>query len=584
MEPDSNSSDRSIEQDSMLKNILILKDKSALFDEQWQELLEPHFNVSIQDMVESVQMSDESGNNDAILISNDGFQKLQNNTNRKQAVDILNTIDEGVCIVNQDGTVLWANRKMNDFFEPLKEAVSERSRNAFIYFNKKFIDNRDSSGSIDPNNRFSKTNLRPRKYSYIDEESNRYFEIIITPMFDTDGQFIQVATVIREATSSRRLQQRINAIDKAGSELVRLEAENFNTLTVERRIQLLQDKIVRYATRLLHFDRFVIRLLHRKTNQLEVLFGVDLPLDMEVEVFANIDNNGITGYVASTGRSYICNDPASDPHYIAGMDGACSTLTVPLRLHDKIIGTLNVESQKKNAFSEEDRQMAEIFGRYIAIAANILDLMVVERHQTTGQAASDLDQQISDPLSKIITDVSVLLEDYIGHDDIRHRLQTVIDNADSIKTALKDIKEGPKGICDVRSHGQVNVKPGFVDKRLLVVDDEEFIRQTIADVVRDYGCIADIARDGREAIALIKANRYDLVISDIKMPYATGYEVFSATREIDSSIPVILMTAFGYDPDHSIVRANREGLNAVLSKPFKVDQLIQEIQKALKVS
>ncbi|MCF7957822.1 MAG: response regulator [Phycisphaerae bacterium] len=567
----------------MSKSILMLKGKSGSIDDHWLALLKPHFNVTILDTSEHIHASFNPDDFGAILISPDGFLKLQKNSNHKQAVDILNNIDEGVCIANQDGMVLWANRKMDDFFDLVKDAVSERSQKAFGYFTRKFKTHPSSGPPVGKNGLFDDKNLRPRKYSYTDEETNRYFEIIITPMFDAEGHFIQVATVVREATSSRRLQQRIDAIDKAGSELVRLEAENFNTLTVEKRIQLLQDKIIRYATRLLHFDRFVVRLLHRKTNQLEVLFGVDLPGDMDAEVFVGIENNGITGYVAATGRSYICNDPSSDPHYIPGMDGACSTLTVPLRLHDKIIGTINVESQKRSAFSEEDRQMAEIFGRYIAIAVNILDLMVVERHHTTGQAANDLNRQISDPLSNIINDVSTLLEDYIGHDDIRHRLQAVISNADSIKNAMKDVKEGPKGICDIRSHGAVNVKPGFVDKRLLIVDDEEFIRQTIADVVRDYGCIADIARDGREAISLIGQKRYDLVISDIKMPYATGYEVFLATRKMDESIPVILMTAFGYDPDHSIVRANREGLNAVLSKPFKVDQLIHEIQKALKV-
>ena len=48
-----------------------------------------------------------------------------------------------------------------------------------------------------------------------------------------------------------------------------------------------------------------------------------------------------------------------------------------------------------------------------------------------------------------------------------------------------------------------------------------------------------------------------------------------------SGLPVLLMTGFGYDPHHSIVRASQEGLSSVLFKPFKVDQLMQEIRKAL---
>ena len=67
----------------------------------------------------------------------------------------------------------------------------------------------------------------------------------------------------------------------------------------------------------------------------------------------------------------------------------------------------------------------------------------------------------------------------------------------------------------------------------------------------------------------------------IKMPDKSGYDVFAAARRHSASLPVILMTGFGYDPNHSIVRASQEGLQAVLFKPFKVNQLLAEIRKAL---
>ncbi|MCK4628891.1 MAG: response regulator, partial [Sedimentisphaerales bacterium] len=382
----------------------------------------------------------------------------------------------------------------------------------------------------------------------------------------------------------RRLQQRIDAIDKAGRELVRLEAETLSAMTVEERINLLQNKIIRYARKLLHFDHFAIRLLNRRTNQLEVLFGVGLPGDTQTEVFANVEHNGISGYVAATGRSYICNNPSTDARYLPGLDRACCSLTVPLLLHDKVIGTLNVESDKEQAFIEDDRQMAEIFGRHIAIAMNILDLLVVERYQTTGQAADVLNQQVSEPLDGILTKASLLMEDYIGHDDLRHRLQGIIDNVVNMKASLKEIRKQPKGIFDAHIGKDITPDPQLIARHILVVDDEESIRRTIADVICKYGCTADTAQDGREGKALLRQRTYDLVISDIKLPYANGYEIFAAAQSLSKSIPVILMTGFGYDPNHSIVRANREGLAAVLYKPFKVEQLMNEICRALKIS
>ena len=81
--------------------------------------------------------------------------------------------------------------------------------------------------------------------------------------------------------------------------------------------------------------------------------------------------------------------------------------------------------------------------------------------------------------------------------------------------------------------------------------------------------------------AQIEQNDFDLVISDIRMPDKTGYDIFAAVRRRMKTIPVILMTGFGYDPNHCIVRASQEGLQAVLFKPFKVDQLLAEIRKAL---
>ena len=96
------------------------------------------------------------------------------------------------------------------------------------------------------------------------------------------------------------------------------------------------------------------------------------------------------------------------------------------------------------------------------------------------------------------------------------------------------------------------------------------------------GVTVTVCANGAEAMGRIEECRpFDLVISDIKMPDKTGYDVFAAARRKSAVTPVILMTGFGYDPNHSIVRASQEGLQAVLFKPFKVDQFLTEVRKAL---
>ncbi len=116
---------------------------------------------------------------------------------------------------------------------------------------------------------------------------------------------------------------------------------------------------------------------------------------------------------------------------------------------------------------------------------------------------------------------------------------------------------------------------------MLVADDEPNIRTTVADVLRKYGVTVTACANGNEAIAQLERQEFDLIISDIKMPDKTGYDVFAAARKKSQTIPVILMTGFGYDPNHSIVRASQEGLQAVLFKPLKLEQFLSELRKAL---
>lgn len=73
---------------------------------------------------------------------------------------------------------------------------------------------------------------------------------------------------------------------------------------------------------------------------------------------------------------------------------------------------------------------------------------------------------------------------------------------------------------------------------------------------------------------------YDVVISDIKLPDMSGYDLLIKLKEQVDSVPMILMTGFGYDPGHTIVKARQLGLpaNAILYKPFRLDQLLETVE------
>ena len=507
----------------------------------------------------------------AVFSDSGDFLPLERALVSQQASLILNTIGEGVCIVDGEGRCNWMNRKMQAWPARVHEKIRRTCLEAFELFSRQVSPGTPESPAI---------SSRSKRYS-LNIEDQQFLEMIASPVISPSGHVVQIVAVVWDATGTRRLQQKIDAIDKAGRELVRLESEAIAKLGMADRLKLLEDKIISFTRDLMHFDHFAIRLLDRRSNKLEVVISQGLPAEaLNIDLFAEAEGNGITGYVAATGRSYICPDVERDPRYVTGLDQARSSLTVPLRLHDKVIGIFNIESRQKAAFNEDDRQFAEIFGRYVAIALNILNLLVTERVGTAHKVADDVAGEVAGPLNDITLDVNTLMEEYIGRDDLRGRLQQVLSNVGAIRKALKQAADGPQTVL-----GAGSVKPQedpvLSGARILVADDSPDIRNTLRDVLRKYRADVTVAEHGAEAIALIEAQDFDLIVSDIKMPDKTGYDVFTAVHKKSADTPVILMTGFGYDPNHCIVRASQEGLQAVLFKPFRVEQMLGELRKAL---
>jgi CheY-like chemotaxis protein len=501
------------------------------------------------------------------------FLPLERALMSQQANLILNTIGEGVCIVDRDGRSNWMNKKMQAWPARVHEKIRRTCQEAFDIFSKQ----------VTPQTSDAPAFSRSKRYA-LNIEDQQFMELIASPVINPRGNVVQVVAVVWDATGTRRLQQKIDAIDKAGRELVRLEGDAMSKLNVGQRLKLLEEKIISFTRDLMHFDHFAIRLLDRKTNKLELVISAGLPAEaLSIDLVAETEGNGISGYVAGTGRSYICPDVDRDPRYVVGLENAKSSLTVPLRLHDKVIGIFNIESKQRAAFNEDDRQFAEIFGRYVAIALNILDLMVVERVSTSHKVADDVCSEVAGPLNDIASDANALIEEYIGQDDLRGRLKQILENVGVIRKSLRQAAEGPNtilGAGDVKGEDD----PIIGNTHILVADDEPNIRNTISDVLRKYHAQITLAASGSEAIALVEQGTFDLVISDIKMPDKNGYDVFAAVHKRNNNCPVILMTGFGYDPNHSIVRASQEGLQAILFKPFKVEQLLSEVRKAFQAT
>ncbi len=532
-----------------------------------QSALSQYFDVHFFDDMSEAMNALRTESYHAVFADVGDFLPLERALAGEKSTMVLNTIGEGVCIVDSDSRCSWSNKRMRAFSPDVFEHTKRICRQALSIFSAQV-------GGLTEG-----ISLKSKKFTF--QVEDRYFEMICSPILNDQRMVLQVVAVVWDATSGKRLQAKIDAIDAAGRELSRIDAEAVAKLSPSDRLKFLQDKIIRYSKDLMHFDHFAIRLLDKRNNKLEVVIAEGLPPNaLEIDLYAQPEGNGISGYVGATGRSYICHDTEKDPRYVLGLQHCKSSLTVPLMLYDAVVGVYNIESESIGSFTEDDRQFAEIFGRYVAMALNILDLLVTERYTTSGQVTDSVVQEMSQPLNDIVTESQSLMEEYIGDDTMRERLHRIVDNVESIRHAIKDVAAGPKTILGQKEQfEQPQHDEQLVGKRILVADDEPNICKTIYDVLNKCGCIVQTCKDGYEACLLLEQEGFDVVISDIKMPYRNGYEIFAAAQRAREHMPVLLMTGFGYDPHHSIVRASQEGLSSVLFKPFKVEQLLEEIRK-----
>ena len=131
-------------------------------------------------------------------------------------------------------------------------------------------------------------------------------------------------------------------------------------------------------------------------------------------------------------------------------------------------------------------------------------------------------------------------------------------------------------------------RPALRGKRILVIDADEQVRTSAHQLLERQGCVVETAHEGRDAVLMIRNSgpdqAYNAIIADIQLPDISGYDLLMKLKELLENPPLILMTGFGYDPGHSIVKARQAGLRAgaILYKPFRLDQLLETVEATVK--
>ena len=155
------------------------------------------------------------------------------------------------------------------------------------------------------------------------------------------------------------------------------------------------------------------------------------------------------------------------------------------------------------------------------------------------------------------------------------KLRKILVSARAIKQMHSESRRGHRAGATGRWPYRSRPPPGLKGLRVLVADNDERVRRSAHSLLGRWGCIVETARDGQEALTMARLGTYDAILADIRLPDMSGYEVYRDLREAQPQARVILMTGFGYDPTHSLVKARQDGLRYVLFKPFRVDQLLR---------
>jgi len=115
-------------------------------------------------------------------------------------------------------------------------------------------------------------------------------------------------------------------------------------------------------------------------------------------------------------------------------------------------------------------------------------------------------------------------------------------------------------------------------RRALVIDDDDFVRATIAAILESAGYDVIEASDGQQGLQQFLRNAVDLVITDILMPSKEGIETIVDIRQRDREVRIIAVSGGGNLGSSSVLHAARRlGADAVLSKPFTKDELLAKV-------
>jgi CheY-like chemotaxis protein len=237
-------------------------------------------------------------------------------------------------------------------------------------------------------------------------------------------------------------------------------------------------------------------------------------------------------------------------------------------------GEVNVKIEMKKKATDKVELVFSVKDTGIGIPAN-KQLTIFERFE---QVDSDTSRQYGGTglglaiVKKIINlqggDIVVKSEEGKGSDFIFNIIYNYIENPENLKV-----------FTDIQNQDEIK----FNNIKALVAEDNVTNQTLLKFTLKQWNLDYDLAENGKHALALIKQNKYDIVLMDIQMPEMDGYEAARQIRkEVDSKIPIIAMTAHVLPSERE--KCINSGMNDYISKPLKESEFLKLLKKYLPFS
>ncbi|MDB5392459.1 MAG: Two-component system response regulator, partial [Planctomycetaceae bacterium] len=407
---------------------------------------------------------------------------------------VLSQFPEGLAVLDTELRILWRNSRFEKLTKPGTTSLADNQ----------FYEAFGMPEIVGPEFSPFHAALGTRQMAYTRLHlNNKFLSLRVTPVFLRETELPKLLLVmVRDITASILEQQKVRAVHEAGQLLSDLSTQAIKEMSFEERIEYLKARIIAETRKVLHFENLEIRLIEPATGRLISLLVVGMRPDAAVrELFARPEGNGVTGYVAFKGESYLIPDVSADPLYLPGAEGAKSSLTVPLIWHDRVLGTFNVESTFLNAFGQQDCQFLELFAVEVAHAINLLELLKAQNAETANTSILRVLREVARPIEEVLNELAFLT--YQLNDqgtDVADRLRLIGRHTGDIKQLIQNVREQLAPEADGTNNSQNVARPILKGKHILVVDSEDYIRRLAFDILTKQGCIVETAGTGAVAL------------------------------------------------------------------------------------